>query len=69
MLREITASTRVELDTKSHSITMRDTPEKLELASELIDQVERARGEVMLEIELLEVDERYPVLVCARISS
>ncbi|HUE43226.1 MAG TPA: FG-GAP-like repeat-containing protein [Candidatus Sulfotelmatobacter sp.] len=56
VLREITASTRVELDTNSHSITMRDTPEKLELASELIDQVERARGEVMLEIELLEVD-------------
>jgi Bacterial type II and III secretion system protein/FG-GAP-like repeat len=56
VLREITASTRIELDTKSHSITMRDTPEKLELASELIDQVERARGEVMLEIELLEVD-------------
>jgi Flp pilus assembly secretin CpaC len=56
VLREITASTRVELDTKSHSITMRDTPEKLALASELIDQVERARGEVMLEIELLEVD-------------
>jgi len=56
VLREITASTRVELDTKSHSITMRDTPEKLELANELIDQVERARGEVMLEIELLEVD-------------
>lgn len=56
VLREITASTRVELDTKSHSITIRDTPEKLELASELISQVERARGEVMLEIELLEVD-------------
>src|SRR6201994_1433602 len=56
VLREITASTRIELDTKSHSITMRDTPEKLELASELISQVERARGEVMLEIELLEVD-------------
>ena len=56
VLREITGSTRIELDTNSRSITMRDTPEKLALASELIDQVQRARGEVMLEIELLEVD-------------
>ncbi len=56
VLREITASTRIELDTHSRSITIRDTPEKLALAGELINQVERARGEVMLEIELLEVD-------------
>jgi Flp pilus assembly secretin CpaC len=56
VLREITASTRIELDTNSRSVTIRDTPEKLELAGELINQVERARGEVMLEIELLEVD-------------
>src|SRR5580704_2771859 len=56
VLRENTASTRVELDTVSRSITIRDTPEKLELARELIEQVQRARGEVMLEIELLEVD-------------
>ncbi len=56
VLREITASTRVELDAASRTITIRDTPEKLELASELIDQVERARGQVMLELELLEVD-------------
>jgi hypothetical protein len=56
VLREITASTRIELNSNSRSITMRDTPERLELASELIDQVEHARGEVLLEIELLEVD-------------
>src|ERR1700722_11704011 len=56
VLREITASTRVELDAASRTITIRDTPEKLELASELIAQVERARGQVMLELELLEVD-------------
>src|SRR5437660_2496241 len=35
---------------------MRDTPERLALAGELIQQLERARGEVMLEIEFLEVD-------------
>ena len=55
-LREITGGTRIGLDTRSHTITMRDTPERIALAGELIEQLERARGEVMLEIELLEVD-------------
>ena len=56
MLREITGVTHIDLDTSSHSITMRDSPQQLTLAAELIHQVDRARGEVMLEIELLEVD-------------
>ncbi len=56
MLREITGVTHIDLDTSSHSITMRDSPQQLTLAAELIQQVDRARGEVMLEIELLEVD-------------
>src|ERR1700687_3063564 len=56
MLREITGVTHIDLDTSSHSITMRDSPQQLTLAAELIPQVDRARGEVMLEIELLEVD-------------
>jgi type II secretory pathway component GspD/PulD (secretin) len=56
VLREITGATHIELDTHSRSITMRDAPERLELAGEVIRQVEKARGEIMLEIELLEVD-------------
>lgn len=56
ILRDITAATRIDLDSRSRTITMRDTPEKLALAGALIQQIERARGEVMLEIELLEVD-------------
>jgi len=56
MLREITGSTRLDLDAGSRTITMRDSPERLALASQLIRQIERARGELMLDIELLEVD-------------
>jgi Flp pilus assembly secretin CpaC len=56
ILRDITGATHIELDTHSRTITMRDTPERLALAGELIRQTEKARGEVMLEIELLEVD-------------
>ena len=56
VLREMTGTTHIELDTRSRTITLRDTPERLAVAGELIRQVEKARGEVMLEIELLEVD-------------
>jgi Flp pilus assembly secretin CpaC len=56
ILRDITGATRMNLDTRSRTITMRDTPQRLALAGELIEQLEKARGEVMLEIELLEVD-------------
>jgi hypothetical protein len=56
VLREITGATHIELDTRSRTITIRDTPERLAVDGELIRQVEKARGEVMLEIELLEVD-------------
>lgn len=56
ILRDITGSTRITLDSARRSITIRDTPEKLALASKLMEQIERARGEVMLEIELLEVN-------------
>jgi type II secretory pathway component GspD/PulD (secretin) len=56
VLRDITGATRIAVDAHSRTITMRDTPEKLALAGEIIHQLDRARGEVMLEIELLEVD-------------
>src|ERR1051326_3135895 len=56
LLRDITGVTRMELDTHAHSITLRDSPDKLALARALIGQIGRARGELMLEIELLEVD-------------
>jgi type II secretory pathway component GspD/PulD (secretin) len=55
-LREITGATHIELDTKSRSITVRDTLQKVRLAGAMIRQMDRARGELMLEIELLEVD-------------
>ena len=56
MLREITGATRIDLDTTSHTITMRDSPERLALTAQLIHQLDQARGELMLDIELLEVD-------------
>ncbi len=56
VLREMTGATRVELIAQSHAVSIRDTPERLALAGQIIRQVEKARGEVLLEIEILEVD-------------
>src|SRR5437667_3216174 len=55
-LRDITGGTRIDIDTRSRTIAIRDTPERLDLSDELITQLERTPGEVMPEIELLEVD-------------
>jgi Flp pilus assembly secretin CpaC len=56
ILREMTGATRIVLDSQSRSVSIRDTPERLALAGEIIHQAEKARGEVLLEIEILEVD-------------
>jgi hypothetical protein len=55
-LREITSATHIELDLKSRSVTIRDSVEKVKLAGALIKQVEHARSELILDIQLLEVD-------------
>lgn len=55
-LREITSANHIELDLKSKSITIRDSAEKVKLAGALVKQVQQARSELLLEIELLEVD-------------
>jgi type II secretory pathway component GspD/PulD (secretin) len=55
-IREITGSTHVELNAGSHTLTMRDTPERLNLTNQLMEQLQQGRGEIMLDIKLLEVD-------------
>jgi tetratricopeptide (TPR) repeat protein len=56
MLREIAGATRSQLDTAGRTITIRDTPRVVALAGDLIHELEQARGELLLEIELLEVN-------------
>ncbi len=56
LLREIVGITHAELDTRTRTLTLRDSPENVALAMALLQEIERARGELMLEIEILEVD-------------
>ncbi len=56
VIRTISGSAHLNLDIRTHTITARDTPETVALVGEIIRQSEQARGELMLEIEMLEVN-------------
>lgn len=56
LVREIAGITNAALNLSSKTITMRASPQQISVASQLLDQLERPRGEVVLEMEILEVD-------------
>ena len=56
VIREIANVTRINMDTKTRSLTLRDTADKVALAGQLIHDLEQGRRDVMLDIQLLEVD-------------
>jgi type II secretory pathway component GspD/PulD (secretin) len=55
-VRELTGIQHIQQSIPSHTITIRDTVQKVKLAGNIIHQMDQARGEVLLEIDLLEVD-------------
>ncbi len=57
LVRDIVGVTHTELDARSRTLTVHDSPENVALAGALIQEIEQAPSEVMLEIELLEVDQ------------
>ena len=56
MVRDIVGLRRTELDLKTHSITVRDTPANIALAEAILKDVQQTPGEFLLEVDLLEVD-------------
>ncbi len=54
--REITNVPRMELNTAGREITVRASPRDAELVSELVQSLQQPRGQLVLEIEILEVD-------------
>ena len=56
MIREITGITRTQLNTATHTLTVRSTQQNVALAQALLHQIEQPRGELMLEIEILELN-------------
>ena len=55
-LRELTGVQHIQQSVPSHTITIRDTVQRVKLASAIIREVEQTRGEVLLEIDLLDVN-------------
>ena len=56
MIREMTGITRTQLNTATHTLTVRSSEQNVALAEALLKQVEQPHGEMMLEIDLLEID-------------
>jgi tetratricopeptide (TPR) repeat protein len=54
--RDITGITRTQLDTRTRTLTLRGSPAAVALAARLIGELDQALGEMMLEIDILEVD-------------
>jgi type II secretory pathway component GspD/PulD (secretin) len=56
LVREVAGITRADLDLPARTLTMRASPQAVALATDLIDDLERPTGELILEVEILEVD-------------
>ena len=59
VVRDITGITRANLDTNARTITLRASPQAVAVASGLIDDLQKPTGELILEMEVLEVDRDY----------
>lgn len=59
LVRDMAGITRSELDTRSRTLTLRASPRDLSVATDLIDQLEKPVGQLVLEMEVLEVDRNY----------
>jgi hypothetical protein len=56
LVRDITGITRSNLDTSSRTITLRASPQAVAVAGDLIDDLQKPNGGLILEMEVLEVD-------------
>ena len=55
-VREVAGITRTQLDTASRTLTVRGTEQNVALAQALMEQLEQPHGEMLLEVEILEVN-------------
>src|SRR5580704_642903 len=56
LVRDVAGITRSQLDTQSRTLTMRASPQAIAVASGVIEDLEQPAGELVLEIEILEMD-------------
>ncbi|BCS33874.1 hypothetical protein TBR22_A31020 [Luteitalea sp. TBR-22] len=56
LLRIVVDARRLSPITATNAISIKDTPERIEAASRLIAAIDKARAEVVIDVELLEID-------------
>ncbi|MBA2353368.1 MAG: hypothetical protein H0V80_01730 [Acidobacteria bacterium] len=56
LLRIVVDARRLSPITATNAISIKDTPERMDAAARLIAAIDKARGEVVIDVELLEVD-------------
>jgi general secretion pathway protein D len=56
LLRIVVDNRRLSPITATNSITIKDTPERIAAAAKVISAIDKARAEVVIDVELLEVD-------------
>jgi general secretion pathway protein D len=56
LLRTVVDARRIAPITGTNALTIKDTPERVELAGRLIAAIDKARPEVVIDVQLLEVD-------------
>lgn len=59
LVRDVTGILRVQEDPAGRTITLRASAQPMSVASELIENLEKPSGELVLEMEILEVDRNY----------
>ncbi|HLV93854.1 MAG TPA: FG-GAP-like repeat-containing protein [Candidatus Acidoferrales bacterium] len=59
LVRDVTGILRVEQDPANRTITLRASARAMAVASDLIENLEKPAGELVLEMEILEVDRAY----------
>ena len=59
LVREVAGISRSQLDTQSRTLTMRASPQAIAVASGVIEDLEQPVGELVLEIEILEMDRNF----------
>jgi general secretion pathway protein D len=56
MLRIVVDNRRISAISATNAITIKDTPERIAAAARVINAIDKARAEVVIDVELLEVD-------------
>jgi Bacterial type II and III secretion system protein/FG-GAP-like repeat len=59
LVRDVTGILRVEEDPAARTLTLRASPRDMAVASDLIENLEKPAGKLILEVEILEVDRTY----------